>query len=390
MVAGRVVAGKPLPHSGGVLHGHPCTCVSIDPQRIPPTRRAVWKWRETGGADLEDYSSASSPLSAQDPHPPERTSHPPTPPPRVPSAGAPRLRCAPRQSPAPLYAPSSFTPVAGSAGTWGRGEWGRGAGQAGGGRGWVLVSGIRSPFLALGARSCVGLSSSLSWQRRGDYRSRPGTLPSRALGTRVSSSLFPGKGRPGWASRELPRGFSLLSYRPPLGLPGFSPAAEVEEIPDGSRRPWSPEHGLWEARPTTLQRAEVEAVPAPHQARAPAPRISGSRGASPAPGSGGARRREDPEASSAWACLGLFTAGLLLSVAAQSRGFRDFAGALLPSPGEEGAGSPQDQLAASKAERRSRVTPRRLSKPGPLLPPMLESQAAWVWHLAIRSLVSVR
>lgn len=175
---------------------------------------------------------------------------------------------------------------------------------------------------------------------------------------------------------------------PPLGLPGFSPAAEVEEIPDGSRRPWSPGHGLWEARPTTLQRAEVEAVPAPHQARAPAPRISGSRGASPAPGSGGARRREDPEASSAWACLGLFRAGLLLSVAAQSRGFRDFAGALLPSPGEEGAGSPQDQLAASKAERRSRVTPRRLSTPGPLLPPMLESRAAWVWHLAIRSLVS--
>lgn len=177
--------------------------------------------------------------------------------------------------------------MAGSAGTWGRGEWGRGAGQAGGGRGWVLVSGIRSPFLALGARSCVGLSSSLSWQRRGDYRSRPGTLPSRALGTRVSSSLFPGKGRPGWASRELPRGFSLLSYRPPLGLPGFSPAAEVEEIPDGSRRPWSPEHGLWEARPTTLQRAEVRGAAQSAMVRETQPRWRRQRGPGPRPRSRG-------------------------------------------------------------------------------------------------------
>lgn len=93
-------------------------------------------------------------------------------------------------------------------------------------------------------------------------------------------------------------------------------------------------------------------MPTPHQSRAPTPRISGSRDASPAPGPGGAHRREDPEAGSAWACLGLFRAGLLPSVTAQSRGFRDFAGALLPSPRQEGAGNPQDLLAASKGELR--------------------------------------
>lgn len=50
------------------------------------------------------------------------------------------------------------------------------------------------------------------------------------------------------------------------------------------------------------------------------PRIWGQRDASLAPGPGGSRRRKDREAGSAWACLGLFRAGLLPSVAAPIRG----------------------------------------------------------------------
>lgn len=162
----------------------------------------------------------------------------------------------PRPPPAPLYAPSSFTPVASSAGTWGRGEWGRGAGPAGGGRSRVPVSGTRSPLPAPGVGSCLGLSSSLSHQCRGDHRSRTGTPPSLALGTRVSTSLFPSRGRRAEHCGSTPV-VSVCFLTGPPGPPAFSPAAEVEETPEGSRRRWSPGHVLGEARPTTLQRAEA-------------------------------------------------------------------------------------------------------------------------------------
>lgn len=58
------------------------------------------------------------------------------------------------------------------------------------------------------------------------------------------------------------------------------------------------------------------------------------------PPRGGARRREDPEAGSAWACLGLFRAGLLPFVTAQSRGISRFCRSLVAKLEEEGAGVP--------------------------------------------------
>lgn len=116
--------------------------------------------------------------------------------------------------------------MARSAGTWGRDEWGRGAGPAGGGRGRVSVSGTRSPLPAPGVGSCVGLSSSLSRPCRGDHRSRTGTPPSLALGTRVSTSLFPSRGGRAEHCGSTPVFLSAF-LQAPLALPRSVPPRKL-------------------------------------------------------------------------------------------------------------------------------------------------------------------
>ena len=82
------------------------------------------------------------------------------------------------------------------------------------------------PFPVSMNRGRVGLSSSPGWQCRGHNRSRPRTPPSPASGTRVSPSLFPGRGPRAGHRSQRPRGFSLLFYSPhPPAGPGFGPAA---------------------------------------------------------------------------------------------------------------------------------------------------------------------
>lgn len=138
-----------------------------------------------------------------------------------------------------------------------------GAGRWAGGRWPPLGAGFWNPksFPLSGSpelRGTFALSKrAMSWRLQ--VQTRDASLPrARDAGFffPLPSSLFPGKGR--WAGHHGSSPVvSLCFLTGPLGLPGFSPAAEVEEIPDGSRRPWSPGRGLWEARPTTLQRAEV-------------------------------------------------------------------------------------------------------------------------------------
>uniref|UniRef100_A0A9L0SBE5 G protein-coupled receptor 157 n=1 Tax=Equus caballus TaxID=9796 RepID=A0A9L0SBE5_HORSE len=85
---------------------------------------------------------------------------------------------------------------------------------------------------------------------------------------------------------------------------------------------------------------------APSRVRADSPDLGG-REASPSPGPGGERRREDQKRALpglAWACQSRPPSH---SDRADLGGFRDVAGVLQPSPGKEGAGSLRDLLVRS-------------------------------------------
>lgn len=99
------------------------------------------------------------------------------------------------------------------------------------------------PFPVSMNRGRVGLPSSPGWQCRGHNRSRPRTPPSPASGTRVSPSLFPGRGPRAGHRSQRPRGFSLLFYSPPPpGRPGLRSRRGGPRSPslEGSRWPRSP------------------------------------------------------------------------------------------------------------------------------------------------------
>nr|XP_035946393.1 serine/threonine-protein phosphatase 1 regulatory subunit 10-like isoform X2 [Halichoerus grypus] len=127
-----------------------------------------------------------------------------------------------------------------------------------------------------------------------------------------------------------------------------SPAARPRLLRPGPRRTQAPQ---WPAAPELG--GAVRERPAPHPSGAS--RLRGSRAGEPRPPPRGRVVRAGGGPRSGL-CLGL--PGLVQSPAASLSdradpgGFGDFAGALQPSPGEEGAGSPRDLLAPSHGERR--------------------------------------
>lgn len=304
--------------------------------------------------------------------------------PLAPRSRAPRPGWAPGPPPTPRFAPSSVTPVAGCARTRGRGEWRRGvqpAGRRWPRRG--ACSGTR-PFPAPGVRSRVGLPSSPGCQCLGEDRSFLFPGRSRGVRIAGAPPRFPcafwpptaptaRAGPPGFSSSaegETPEGTPALGGAPgdPAGGRGEGCAARSRRCGQGSaaraataegpgtrrRRPGTRPTGSARHRPAarpgqrahpTPRRDLRPAAPAPplgsgrrrpcllhpgpaplqveppQRCRAPTGRNPGARDQSRAPGPGGARRREDPEARPAWACLGLFRAGLLPSGTARSRAF---------------------------------------------------------------------
>lgn len=151
----------------------------------------------------------------------------------------------------------------------------------------------------------------------------PGRLPHPASDPRkgrgVCGARDIGPGRPvrgprsGRRPGERSRG---ARGRPARGAPAPRPSARPipRRDPAPAAPPAPPPPGL--APPSPDPRPPPGPRPFPGGGArsvcgAPTPESSGSRDASPAPGPGGARRREDPAAGSAWACLGLFRAGLV-------------------------------------------------------------------------------
>lgn len=376
-VGGGVVAGDPLPHSRerkGSLWSRLCTCAPTNPEGVGGRHRGnreKWEARTLRAAGFL----------------------PATPSPGPRKAGAGGMRPAPRPRlrapPAPRAAPDPGPPAARSAGTWERDERGRGAGPPGGGLWRGAGSRPWKPFpVSLNPR----LRGTSEHSRRAASATTdpdPGHLLRPRLGRDVvPSCLFPGRGRAGGHRGERSALSACFLPAPPV-RPGFGPAAEGRGAPEGWRWRWSRDVGSGRRAPApavgrpaprpsarrlppgrpappTPDVTPAPAAPPPRSPRRlappPAPLLgppgpsllrcprrrrptgrgradSGGlelEGRVPRPGAGWCAQEEDPEAGSAWACLGLFRAGLLPSVTAQIRGDFEILREPPPSPGRRG------------------------------------------------------
>ncbi|XP_022454073.1 uncharacterized protein LOC111187078 [Delphinapterus leucas] len=180
----------------------------------------------------------------------------------------------------------------------------------------------RGVFRATAARASPSTPGASRATRRAAWkREKREVRTSWAVRRLPESALVPPgsfKAVAGGCARPLGSAEPCLTRSPPVAPDSRAPRLDDARRPPlrpGTREPRHPaarSAGTW-------RRVGVAAGARPVWSES-TPRTWGRRDASLAPGPCGARRREDQEAGSAWACLGLFRAGLLPSVAAQIRG----------------------------------------------------------------------